>query len=108
LNQQSGDFGVLDQLNFRMAPHHLSQAADERRSGPVSTGMDDSGSRVGGFESEAQLPVGGAIKDGAQREELVNSVRTFACEDADGLGIGQPVAGGQGVGCMLAGAVSRT
>jgi hypothetical protein len=68
--------------------------------------MDDSGSRVCGLEPEAKLAVGPAIEDSTQRQELINPVRAFACENADSLRIGQPVAGSQGVGCMLAGAVS--
>ena len=68
--------------------------------------MDDAGSGVGGFEPESQLAVGAAIEDGAQRQQLVDPVRAFTCKDAYRLGIGQPVAGGEGVGRMLAGAVS--
>ena len=105
-SQHAGDLGVLEQLNLGMAADHLSQASDERGSGPVAARMDDAGSGVGGFEPESQLAVGAAIEDGAQRQELVNPVRAFTCEDADRLGVGQPVAGRHGVGRMLAGAVS--
>ena len=106
LSQQAGDLGVLEQLDLGMAADHLRQASDQRRSGPVAAGVDDAGARVGGFEPESQLPVGAPIEDGAQGQELVNPVRAFTCEDADGLGIGQPVAGRHGVGRMLAGAVT--
>ena len=51
-------------------------------------------------------PVGAAIEAGAQGEQLVNPVRAFTCEDSDGFGVGQAVAGGQGVGRVLAGAVA--
>ena len=87
-------------------PDDLGQAADQRGAGPVAAGVDDPGARVGRLEPEAEPAVGAAIEPGAQAEQLVNPVRAFACEDADGFGVGQPVAGGEGVGRVLAGAVA--
>ena len=51
-------------------------------------------------------PSGPRSNTRAQREELVNPVWAFTCEDSYGLGIGQAVAGRQGVGGVLAGAVA--
>jgi hypothetical protein len=68
----------------------------------------DSRPGVGGFQGEPQLAVGTAVEDRTQGEKLVNPVRTFVCQDVYGLGIGQPIARSQGVGCVLARAVTRT
>ena len=51
-------------------------------------------------------PSAAAIEARAQGEQLVNPVRAFACEDSDGFGVGQAVAGGEGVGGVLARAVA--
>ena len=51
-------------------------------------------------------PIGAAIEPGAQGQQLVNPVGAFTCKNSDGLGIGQAVAGGQGVRGVLAGAVA--
>ena len=89
-----------------MLPDDLGQAADQRGTGPVAAGMDDPGTRVGRLEPETEPAVGPAIEAGAQAEQLVNPVRAFACEDSDGFGVGQAIAGGEGVGGVLAGAVA--
>jgi hypothetical protein len=88
VSQQSSDLGVLQQLNARVAAHHLRQASNQRCPSPVPTGMDNSGPGVGSFEPEAQPPVGAAIEDRSQSQELVNPVRAFTCENPDGLGVG--------------------
>ena len=98
---------MLQQLDQRMRADDLGQAADQRRAGAVAAGVDDPGPGVGRLEPEAEPPVGSAIEPGAQGEQLVNPVRAFTCEDADGFGVGQAVTGGEGVGGVLAGAVAR-
>ena len=105
-DQERGDLGVLQQLDQRMRADHLGEAADQRGAGPVAAGVDDPGPGVGRLEPEAEPPVGSAIEPSAQGEQLVNPVGAFACEDANGFGVGQPVTGGQGVGGVLAGAVA--
>ena len=89
-----------------MTADELGQAADQRRPGAVAAGVDDPGPRMGRLEAEAQAAVGTAIEPGPQREQLVNPVRAFTCEDANGLGIGQPIARREGIGRVLAGAVA--
>ncbi len=90
-----------------MVAHDLSEAPDQRRTGPIATGMDDPGPSVGGFEPEPEPTVGPAVENSAQSQKLVNSVWAFTCEDSNGFGIGQAIAGRHGVGRMLARAVAR-
>ncbi len=70
-----GDLGVLQQLDQRVCPDHLRQAADQRRPGPVAAGVDDPGLGVGRLEPEPEPAVGAAIEPGAQRQQLVNPAR---------------------------------
>jgi hypothetical protein len=102
-----GDLGVLHQLDQGMRAHHLREAANQRGAGAVPAGVDDPGPGVGRFEPETKPAVGPAIEPGSQRQQLVNPPRAFTCEYANGFGVGQAVAGGQGVGGVLAGAVAR-
>jgi hypothetical protein len=97
---------VLEQLDQRVVPDHVRQAADQGRSGPVAACVDDPGPGMGGFETEPQAPIRSPIEDSAQGKEFVNSVWAFTCEDSDGFRIGQPVTRSHRVGCVLAGAVS--
>ena len=90
-----------------MAADHLGQAADQRGAGPVAAGVDDPGPGVGRLEPEAEPPVGAAVEHGAQRQQLANPVGAFIGENPYRFGVGQAVAGGQGVGGVLAGAVAR-
>ena len=99
--------GVLHQLDEGMRPHHLRQAADQCRAGPVAAGVDDPRAGMGGLEPKAEPPVRPTVEPGAEREKLVNPSWTFTCKYTNGFGIGQAVAGCQGVRGVLAGAVTR-
>ena len=106
MGEEAGDLGVLEELDQRMVAHDLSQAADQRRAGSIAAGMDDPGPSVGGFEPEPEPPVGPAVENRAQGQKLINSVWAFTCEDSDGFGVGQAIAGRHGVGRVLARAVA--
>ena len=101
-----GHLGVLHQLDHRMGANHLRQAADQRRARAVAARVDDPRPRVGRLQPEPEPAVRAPIEPGPQGQKLVNPSRTFTCKDANGFGVGQAVAGGHGVGGVLAGAVS--
>src|SRR5919107_4415364 len=108
VDHQTGDLGVLQNLYFSMVMDDLRQAADERGTGAVSSGVNDSGVGVGRFQSQPEPAFGAAIELGSQGQQFINPVGTFVCEDAYCLGIGQPVARGEGVRGMLAWAIPRS
>src|SRR5215210_8220973 len=106
LRHQAGDLGVLQELDLWVFPNYLGQAADKGRPGAVSTGMNDSGTGMGGFQSQPQLAVRPAVELGAQGQQLVNSVWAFVCQDPYGLWLGQPIARRQSVSSVLPRAIA--
>ena len=100
--QETGHLGVLEQLDPWMAPNYLCEAANERSAGLIAAGVDDAWTGMGGFEAKSQLAIWTAIEHRAERQELIDPVRTFTRQYVDCFGISHAIAGCHRVSGMLA------
>ena len=78
----------------------------QHRPRPVAAGVQDPRPAVCGLEAEREAPIGPAIERRAQRYQLPDALGPFAREDADRLGVREPVARRQRIGGVQGRAVS--
>jgi hypothetical protein len=89
-----------------MAPHYLGEAPDERRASLITSGVDDAGPGMGGFQTKSEPAVWTAVEHGTKGQQLIHPVWSLTRQYPHRFGISEAIAGRHRVRGMLAWAIS--